>query len=53
MLFAEASNEKVTVIEDVLLRFCDSSGQKISKHKSLVYLSRNVEMGSDLKLSKA
>ena len=45
MLFAKTSKEQLTTIEDVLLRFCDSSGQKISKQKSLVYLSRNVEDG--------
>ena len=39
MLFAEAYKEQVTMIEDVLLRFCDSSVQKISKQTFLVYLS--------------
>ena len=41
VLFVEGLNEQVTVIEDSLLQFCDSLGQKISKHKSLVF-SQNV-----------
>ncbi|KAK9118356.1 hypothetical protein Scep_016449 [Stephania cephalantha] len=42
VLFAEASNEQVTMMNDVLNEFCACSGHKISKQKSQLLLSLNV-----------
>ena len=42
VLFAKASMDQVVLLENVFRAFCDSSGQKISKHKSVVFFSRNV-----------
>lgn len=42
VLFAEATTEQAQVIQDVLLRFCKASGQKLSLQKSRIYFSQNV-----------
>ena len=43
VLFRKASVEQVLVIENVLKYFCDCSGQKLSKEKSVVFFSQNVD----------
>ena len=54
VLFTKASFDQVTFLENVFRIFCDSSGQKISKQKSIVFFSRNVhqdrinELGRDM-----
>ena len=42
VLFAKASMDQVVLIEKVFQIFCDSSGQKLSKQKSVIFFSRNV-----------
>ena len=42
VLFCKASVEQVLVIEKVLNYFCECSGQRLSKEKSVVFFSRNV-----------
>ncbi|CAN1762273.1 Putative ribonuclease H protein At1g65750 [Linum perenne] len=41
VLFGEASATQARVISDILDRFCDASGQSVSKPKSRIYFSRN------------
>ncbi|CAN1148633.1 Putative ribonuclease H protein At1g65750, partial [Linum perenne] len=41
ILFSEASASQAQVISDILDRFCEASGQSVSKPKSRVYFSRN------------
>ena len=43
VLFTEASMEQVVLLEQVFQTFCDSSRQKISKEKSVIYVSHNVK----------
>ena len=43
VLFTEASVEHVVLLELVFQTFCDSSRQKISKEKSVIYVSHNVK----------
>ena len=40
--FAKSSMDQVVLLESVFRVFCDSFGQKISKQKSVVFFSRNV-----------
>lgn len=42
-MFAEASQDQASVINQCLGRFCEASGQKISLSKSRVYFSKNVD----------
>ena len=41
--FAKATMDQVELIENVFKRFCDSSGQKLSKQKSVVFFSCNIK----------
>ena len=41
-IFAEASMSQVEVISNCLDIFCASSGQKVSKEKTKIYFSKNV-----------
>ncbi|XP_061350094.1 uncharacterized protein LOC133295304 [Gastrolobium bilobum] len=42
LLFAEASQEQVLIIQQALHIFCDSSGQKVNHSKTRVFFSQNV-----------
>ena len=42
VLFAKAFMDQVVLLDNMFRVFCDSSGQKISKQKSIVFFSRNV-----------
>ena len=42
VLFSKANNDQVLVVEKVFNYFCDCSGQRLSKDKSMVFFSRNV-----------
>ena len=42
VLFMQANNEQVHVVEEILRKFCSCLGQKISRQKSLVFFSNNV-----------
>ena len=42
LLFAEASETQVNVIEEILHKFCVASGQKVSVTKTNVFFSKNV-----------
>ncbi|CAN1771048.1 Putative ribonuclease H protein At1g65750 [Linum perenne] len=41
VLFSEASTSQAHVISDILDRFCDASGQSVSKEKSRIFFSKN------------
>ncbi|KAK7275172.1 hypothetical protein RIF29_16281 [Crotalaria pallida] len=42
ILVSEASSAQAIVVSNILQRFCEASGQKVSFHKSSVYFSKNV-----------
>lgn len=41
LLFGEATEQQVAVMDSILTEFCAISGQRISLHKSVVYTSKN------------
>ena len=43
LLLAEASSEQAQVINEVLDNFCVSSGKKVSREKTQIFFSRNVQ----------
>lgn len=43
LLFAEASEEQITLISSILDLFCRCSGQKISEAKTRIFFSKNVD----------
>lgn len=45
VLFAEASTNQTYIINDCLEEFCISSGQKVSRAKSKVFVSKNASRG--------
>lgn len=50
LLFREATNQQVSVIEDILRTLCNISGQSISVKKSQVLLPKNVASNLNLQL---
>lgn len=53
ILFAEADVEQETVMNDVLHRFFQASGQKLSFEKSRVYFSKNIQLTQQTKICEA
>jgi len=53
ILFTEASLEQVELISNILDIFCKSSGQKVRKEKSRVFLSQNVGWHKKHELSES
>lgn len=43
LLFAEASVEQILLIKHILDLFCRASGQKVSKEKTQIFFSQNVD----------
>ncbi|CAN1193208.1 Putative ribonuclease H protein At1g65750 [Linum perenne] len=41
VLFSEASTSQARVVSDILDRFCEASGQSVSKEKSRIFFSKN------------
>ena len=53
ILFSKDNFDQVTVIDEVLGKFCSCSGQKLSKQKSLVFFSRNVKDDIAVEIGKS
>ncbi|XP_057418408.1 uncharacterized protein LOC130712598 [Lotus japonicus] len=53
ILLAEASLDQASLIHDVLRKFCDASGQKVSLAKSRVFFSKNTETNLAEQLSNS
>lgn len=51
MLFEEASWSQNTVIEWILAKFCDTSGQMVNISKSKLYVSPNIDLSFGEQLS--
>ena len=45
ILFAKLEEQACEAISEVLNRFCKESGQKVSREKSKIYFSPNVQEG--------
>ena len=45
ILFAKVEEQACEAISEVLNRFCKESGQKVSREKSKIYFSPNVQEG--------
>lgn len=52
ILFAEANTTQVQVIQNYLQKFCDLSGQWVSKHKTRIFFSKNISQSLATTLSK-
>ncbi|XP_061336789.1 uncharacterized protein LOC133283880 [Gastrolobium bilobum] len=52
LLFAEASVQQATIISKILKCFCDSSGQRVSKEKTRVIFSRNVNHNRVMQIAR-
>lgn len=46
LLLAEATSQNAQVINEVLDNFCVSSGEKVSREKTQIFFSRNVQKGT-------